>query len=44
MPKAVAVVVLVAVAGVVTFSISRVLEETKKHHAKHSAPAAAPAD
>lgn len=43
-PKAVAIIVLVLVAGVVVFSASRVVEAMKKHEAKHSAPAAAPAD
>ena len=42
-PRAVAIVVLVAVAGVATFSITRVIEAGKKRHeAKQTAPAAAP--
>lgn len=44
-PKALAIVVLVAVAGVVTWSATQVVEASKKHHAKSSAPAStAPAD
>ena len=44
-PKAVAIVVLAAVAIVATFSISQVVEAGKKRHeAKHAPAAATPAD
>lgn len=44
-PKAVAIVILAAVAAVVVFSITRVVDATRKHHAKHApAAATAPAD
>lgn len=50
-PKPVAIIVLVAVIAVVGFSVSRVIDEAKKHEKQHAAKpaaaapaAAAPAD